>query len=82
MSINILFSSYRECLRFCFTELIQCELDKIATEWNQHSVRRTADNSGGKPDILYFLPERHGIVFIYYSFDVQVISRFLIGRRV
>ncbi|XP_046581336.1 uncharacterized protein LOC124288828 [Haliotis rubra] len=47
---------------FCFTELIQCELDKIATEWNQHTVRRTMENSSGKPDILYFLPAIHGTV--------------------
>jgi len=27
-----------ECLKFCFTHLIQAELDRIATNWNLHSI--------------------------------------------
>ncbi|XP_038072015.1 uncharacterized protein LOC119740708 [Patiria miniata] len=46
-----------ECLRFCFNQMIQCELDDVRIEWNQHRTRASPNVAlPGKPDIMYFLP--------------------------
>ena len=49
-----------ECLRFCFMSLIQKQLDKVAKHWNLHQIRpsHNRESPPGKPDVLYFLPER------------------------
>ncbi|XP_046585128.1 uncharacterized protein LOC124292120 [Haliotis rubra] len=62
---------HMECLRFCFTRLIQTELDQIANEWNQHRVRRTGADVSGKPDLLFFLPSEYGTV----DFKTEVDAR-------
>lgn len=51
-----------ECLKFCFTHLIQTELDRIAVNWNLHSIRkqRNAEVPNGKPDMMFFVPEVFG----------------------
>lgn len=51
-----------ECLRFCFTKLVQDDLNRCAQEWNQHRIRHTksAELPGGKPDLMYYLPELYG----------------------
>lgn len=41
-------------------KLIQDELIMIADEWNAHRIRQSAENPGGIPDILYFLPHHNG----------------------
>ena len=49
----------RELVRFCFTRLIQRELDQVRTVWNQHRVRRQNMPEGGpagKPSILFDHP--------------------------
>ena len=52
----------RGCLRFCFMDLIQDELNRVALEWNLHRIRPSTnlESPSGKPDILYFLPELKG----------------------
>ena len=49
-----------ECLKFCFMHLIQDELNNVAKHWNLHRIRpsNNRDSPPGKPDVLYFLPER------------------------
>ncbi|XP_050419248.1 uncharacterized protein LOC126832494, partial [Patella vulgata] len=49
----------KECFRFCFTNLIQKDLDQIRKDWNQHKMRPTkgAECPAGKPDLLYFTPQ-------------------------
>ena len=49
----------RECLHFCFMDVIQMELHKVAQEWNLHRIRPSvnAECPSGKPDVLYFVPE-------------------------
>ncbi|XP_065909324.1 uncharacterized protein [Dysidea avara] len=49
-----------DCLRYCFMDLIQAELDYVAHEWNIHRIRPSNYNPGGIPDKLYFLPEDEG----------------------
>ncbi|XP_045208788.2 uncharacterized protein LOC123560686 [Mercenaria mercenaria] len=42
-----------ECVRFCFTQIIQHELDLCRQEWNDHQIRRqNGDEVHGKPEIL------------------------------
>ncbi|XP_060555200.1 uncharacterized protein LOC132716065 [Ruditapes philippinarum] len=51
-----------ENLKFCFMNLTQTHLDRIAQQWNVHEIRpqHNSDAHYGKPDIMYFLPETFG----------------------
>lgn len=51
-----------ECLRYCFGELIQGDLDLIRIQWNRHAIRKqnSEDIIPGKPNCLYYLPELYG----------------------
>ena len=52
-----------ECLWFCFSKVIQNELDKVRDHWNSHYIRRSRHNTvAGVPDIFYYLPENSGAV--------------------
>lgn len=60
----IVFVFFRECVRFCFTQVIH-ELDLVRQEWNNHQIRReNGDEVHGKPEILYHHPELNGIMLI------------------
>ena len=52
----------RECLKFCFMDLMQEELHRVVLEWNVHRIRPSTnlESPPGKPDILYLLPELKG----------------------
>ena len=51
----------QECLWACFAQLIQNDLNLVKNNWNTHSIRKSRyDTISGKPDELFFLPERHG----------------------
>ncbi|CAB4027725.1 Hypothetical predicted protein [Paramuricea clavata] len=49
----------RECIKFCFMEIIQIELHKVARNWNTHRIRpsNNAESPPGRPNVLYFNPE-------------------------
>jgi hypothetical protein len=51
-----------ECLRFCYCNLIQKELHKVATLWNLHNIRpsNNSESPSGRPDTMYFVPEITG----------------------
>lgn len=59
-----------ECCRISFIKLIQKDLDRVRTEWNQHYVRRSnlSDSPNGKPDLMFFMPHLFDIV----DYKVQV----------
>ena len=48
-----------DCIRFCFSPLIQAELNRVARHWNLHKVRPSSNNESppGRPDVLLFLPQ-------------------------
>ena len=49
---------HMECLWFCFSWLIQKDLDNVKDHCNSHYIRKSRyDTVSGTPDILYFLPE-------------------------
>ncbi len=50
-----------ECLWFCFSRVLQNDLDKVKEHWNSHKVSKSPYSGvHGVPDIMYFLPEHHG----------------------
>ena len=51
-----------ECLKFCYSELIQKDLHKVAQLWNLHNIRHpsTAESPSGRPDTMYFVPDFTG----------------------
>ena len=52
---------HQQCLRFCFAELIQQDLDFVKIHWNTHYIGQSrCDTVPRKPDELYFLPENFG----------------------
>lgn len=50
----------QNCLQFSFMPLIQKELHQVIKLWNLHNIRpsRNSEAPSGRPDVLYFLPER------------------------
>ena len=49
-----------ECLWFCFSSIIQQDLDFVVQHWNSHYIRRSRhDTISGRPDELFYLPELH-----------------------
>lgn len=51
-----------ECLRFCFTQVLQSDLHRAVEHWNNHSIRpqNNRECPSGKPNMMYFLPEQFG----------------------
>ena len=49
----------KECMWYCFKTVLQTELDNFKNERNAHYIRRSRyDTIPGRPDSLYYLPER------------------------
>ena len=50
---------HRDCLRFCFTRLIQEELSRVAKHWNLHKIRPSSNTESPphRPDVLFYLPQ-------------------------
>ena len=47
-------------LWFCFSKLLQDDLDKVKDHWNSHKISKSPYSSvHGVPDVIYFLPEYH-----------------------
>ncbi|XP_031557523.1 uncharacterized protein LOC116294125 [Actinia tenebrosa] len=52
---------HREALWFCFSDLLQSDLDKVKEYWNSHRIRKSKHATfSGVPDVVYFLPEDYG----------------------
>ena len=49
---------HKKCLKFCFSGLLESELDNIKEMWNNYRIRnsRNAEYPDGRPDVLYFNP--------------------------
>lgn len=49
-----------EGLWFCFSSVIQQDLNMVVDHWNTHYIRRSRHETvSGRPDELFFLPELH-----------------------
>lgn len=50
-----------ECLWFCFSKLIQKDLNTTKEHWNTHYIRKSRhDTVSGRPDELFYIPESYG----------------------
>ena len=50
-----------ECLWFCFSKVLQDDLNKVKDHWNSHKISKSPYSSvHGVPDVMHFLPEYHG----------------------
>ena len=50
-----------EALWFCFSALIQVDLDHVKDHWNSHRICNSGHSTvPGIPDELYYLPENNG----------------------
>jgi hypothetical protein len=69
------FSIHLAC-RYCFTHLIQQELNSVAMEWNIHQIscKNNSEGVSGKPDVLYFQPECQGSTEYGFPVDKEDIS--------
>lgn len=57
---------FRELVRFCFTRIIQHELDQVRQEWNDHKIRRQNRHEiHGQPELLYSHPDLYGTVLLF-----------------
>eukprot|EP00112_Aurelia_sp_Birch-Aquarium-sp1_P023513 Seg7030.2 transcript_id=Seg7030.2/GoldUCD/mRNA.D3Y31 product="hypothetical protein" protein_id=Seg7030.2/GoldUCD/D3Y31 len=51
----------RECMWYCFANLLQSHLNQVMEHWNTHYIRRSRfETVHGRPDSLYVFPERRG----------------------
>ena len=51
---------HKECMWFCFSDIIQEDLNYTRALWNNHYIRSSRyETVPGRPDELYYLPERH-----------------------
>ena len=49
---------HRECLKFCFMDILQTELHGVARDWNIHSIppSKNGESPPRRPDVPYFNP--------------------------
>lgn len=51
----------KQLLYYCFVGIIQNDLDNIVEHWNTHYIRKSKhEGVAGRPDSIFFLPERFG----------------------
>ena len=52
---------HKECLWFCFSNLLREDLKFVRIHWNTHYIRKSRfETIPGRPDMLFFLPEKNG----------------------
>ncbi|CAH1266883.1 Hypp3614 [Branchiostoma lanceolatum] len=59
---NVVVAAMQGILRFCFMPIIRQQLLEFMEDWNDRRIRphRGATVPGGRPNVLFFLPERTG----------------------
>ena len=46
-----------DCMRYCFMDIIQKDLNKLIDEWNSHRIRKQRRQvQHGKPELMYEIP--------------------------
>ncbi len=73
--LNIKESLHKDCIFFCFSELIQNDLNKVSLEWDCHRIRKQKiDGKFGRPDILYTQCEAYGGEECGQQIDIDCIN--------
>lgn len=67
---------HKKCLQYSFGPLIKKDLEMTRELWNEHRIRkqREQNNIGGKPYILYNLPEQYGALDYRKGIDKAIIK--------
>ena len=61
-----------ECIWFCFSKIMQRELNEIRDEWNNHYIRKSRHHTAsGIPNTLYFLPESVGTTGYKHPYNLE-----------
>jgi len=70
-------------LKVCFIHLIQAKLDRLAVNWNLHSIRsqKYAHVPNGKPDLMCVVPKVFGFGKKFEPKDVDVCCEMYSLRR-
>ena len=59
--IDLSYDLSKECVWYCFHDLLQRDIDTVKDHWNTHRIRRSRYNTvSGRPDSLFHFPEHHG----------------------
>ena len=59
--IDLSYKLSKECLWYCFSGVLQNDLDTVKEHWNTHRIRKSRYNTvAGRPDSIFYLPEQHG----------------------
>ncbi|CAB4016136.1 Hypothetical predicted protein [Paramuricea clavata] len=59
--IDLSYDLSKECMWYCFHDLLQKDIDTVKEHWNTHRIRRSRYNTvPGRPDSLFYFPESHG----------------------
>ena len=46
------------CVRYCFGNLLQNDLDEVVEHWNSHFIRKSGNETiSGRPDELFYFPD-------------------------
>lgn len=52
---------HKECIRFCYMNLLRTELNNTVKLWNTHYIRKSSNSEvSGKPDVIYHMPQIYG----------------------
>ena len=52
---------HKAALWFCFSNILQSDLDFVKEHWNSHLIRKSRfDTISGRPDVIFELPENYG----------------------
>lgn len=59
--VDLSYDLSKECVWYCFHDLLQKVIDTVKEHWNTHRIRRSRYNIvPGRPDSLFYFPESHG----------------------
>lgn len=69
-------SLHKKCLQYCFGPLIRHDLYMTKEEWNKHRIRkqRNRSNPFGKPDVMYYLPQRYDARDHKFAVDAEKVD--------
>ena len=67
------------CLRYCFMEILQKELNFVASSWKEHVIRASnmSECPSGIADELFFLPENSGTILLFSKILTVCIEHYL-----
>lgn len=64
---------HMECIRYCYMNILQLELDNVTIEWNTHHIitNSVTWSPSGKPDVMYHFPQLYGAESYLQHYDAE-----------